>query len=271
MARTAELGTALVTGASSGIGATYAERLAARGYDLLLVARDVVRLEALAQRLGASHGVKAEILGADLAAVEDVRTVEQRLRSDDAITLLVNNAGIGPKGALLHDDIDYLDRMIAINVAAANRLAVAGAQTFAARGQGAIVNIASAVAIVPDIFNGTYSGSKSFVLALTLALANDLQGKGVKVQAVLPGFTRTEIFDRVGGSFDAIPRDRVMEVGDLVDAALAGLDQGEIITVPSAEDENLVKAYQEARFALGGQASRDRPASRYGVGSPAAA
>ena len=91
------------------------------------------------------------------------------------------------------------------------------------------------------------------VLALTLALANDLKDKGVKVQAVLPGFTRTEIFDRVGGSFDNIPQDRIMDVGDLVDAALAGFDQGELITVPSAEDAGLVQAYQEARFALGGQ------------------
>lgn len=271
MTKAAHHGTALVTGASAGIGATYARKLAARGHDLLLVARDVSRLKALADELSASHGVIVETLGADLSKSDDLRRVEKRLREDTDITLLVNNAGIGPKGALLADDIDYLDQMIALNVTAANRLAVAAGQTFAARGKGSIINIASAVAIVPDIFNGTYSGSKSFVLALTLALANDLQDKGVKVQAVLPGFTRTEIFDRVGGSFDNIPQDRVMEVDDLVEAALAGFDQGELITVPSAEDENLVKAYQEARFALGGQASRDRPASRYGVAARAAA
>lgn len=271
MARIAHNGTALVTGASSGIGATYADRLARKGYDLLLVARDVDRLNALADRLSAQYGIEAEVLVADLGKDADRRAVESRLRSDDAISLLVNNAGIGPKGPLLADDIDYLDQMIAINVTAANRLAVAAAQTFAARGRGSIINIASAVAIVPDIFNGTYSGSKSFVLGLTLALANDLKDKGVKVQAVLPGFTRTEIFDRVGGSFDNIPQDRVMDVNDLVDAALAGFEQGELITVPSAEDNSLVDAYQEARFALGGQASRDRPASRYGVASRAAA
>lgn len=271
MARIAHNGTALVTGASSGIGATYADRLAGKGYDLLLVARDVDRLNALADRLSAQYGIEAEVLVADLGKDSDRRAVESRLRTDDAISLLVNNAGIGPKGPLLADDIDYLDQMIAINVTAANRLAVAAAQTFAARGRGSIINIASAVAIVPDIFNGTYSGSKSFVLGLTLALANDLKDKGVKVQAVLPGFTRTEIFDRVGGSFDNIPQDRVMDVNDLVDAALAGFEQGELITVPSAEDKGLVDAYQEARFALGGQASRDRPASRYGVASRVAA
>jgi short-subunit dehydrogenase len=271
MVSISQLGTAIVTGASSGIGAIYAERLAGRGHELLLVARDVDRLNSLAEKLSAKHGVIVEVLGADLTKPEDVRRVEGRLRADQDISLLVNNAGIGPRGPLLNDDIDYLDQMIALNVTAANRLAVAAAQVFAARGHGSIINIASAVAIVPDIFNGTYSGSKSFVLALTLALANDLKDKGVKVQAVLPGFTRTEIFDRVGGSFDNIPADRVMEVNDLVDAALAGFDLGELITVPSAEDDNLVKAYQEARFALGGQASRDRPASRYGVAPKAAA
>lgn len=271
MSRNAQGGTALVTGASSGIGATYADRLASRGIDLLLVARDASRLNALADQLSARHGVKVEVLVADLSKDAELRSVERRLRGDDAVSMLVNNAGIGPKGALLADDIDYLDQMIALNVTAANRLAVAAAQTFAARGTGSIINIASAVAIVPDIFNGTYSGSKSFVLALTLALANDLKDKSVKVQAVLPGFTRTEIFDRVGGSFDNIPQDRVMDVGDLVDAALAGFDHGELITVPSAEDASLVQAYQDARFALGGQASRDRPASRYGVSSKAAA
>jgi short-subunit dehydrogenase len=271
MARTANLGTALVTGASAGIGATYAERLAGRGYDLLLVARDTARLNKLADTLSARHGVKVEVLGADLSDLSDVKRVEAKLRADDAITLLVNNAGIGPKGPVLNDDIDYLDQMIAINVTAANRLAVAAAQTFAARGKGGIINIASAVAIVPDIFNGAYSGTKSYIYALTASLATELKDKGVRVQAVLPGFTRTEIFDRVGGTFDNIPQDRVMDVNDLVDAALAGFDQGEEFTVPSAEDENLVKAFHEARFALGGQASRDKPASRYGVTPRAAA
>jgi short-subunit dehydrogenase len=269
MARIAQQGTALVTGASSGIGAIYAERLARRGYDLLLVARDFARLDTLADQLSAKHGVKAEVLAADLTRDVDLRRVESRLRADEAITLLVNNAGIGPKGPLLADDIDYLDQMIAINVTAANRLAVAAAQTFVARGKGGIINIASAVAIVPELFNGTYSGTKAFVLGLTLSLASELKDKGVKLQAVLPGLTRTEIFDRVGGSFDHLPQDRIMDVNDLVDAALAGYDLGELVTVPSAEDESLVNGFQDARMALGGQASRDRPASRYNVASKA--
>lgn len=271
MARTANLGTALVTGASAGIGATYAAHLAERGYDLLLVARDGKRLDALGARLAESFGITFETFPADLSDHVDVKRVEARLRSDPAITLLVNNAGIGPNGPALTNDIDYLDRMIAINVTAANRLAVAAAQTFAARGKGAIINIASAVAIMPERFNGTYSGSKSFVLAQTLSLAAELQGKGVRIQAVLPGYTRTEIFDRVGGSVDNLPQEMVMDVEDLVSAALAGFDQGELVTIPSVEDAGLYHAFEAARGALGQQGSRNKPASRYGVNKAAAA
>ena len=270
MARTANLGTALVTGASAGIGATYAAQLAERGYDLLLVARDGKRLEALGAKLTAKFDLKVEAFPADLANRAEVKRVEARLRADETISLLVNNAGIGPKGPALADDIDYLDQMIDLNVSAANRLAVAAAQTFAQRGKGGIINIASAVAIMPERFNGTYSGSKSFVLGQTLSLAAELEGKGVQIQAVLPGFTRTEIFDRVGGSMDNLPQEMVMDVEDLVAAALAGFDQGELITIPSVEDKALLQAFEAARAALGGQGSRNKPASRYGVTKAAA-
>lgn len=256
-------GTALVTGASAGIGATYADRLARRGHDLVLVARDAARLSALAETLKAQYGVAVDVLRADLSVAADLRLVEKRLREDAAITLLVNNAGIGPKGALLADDIDYLDTMIALNVTAANRLAVAAAQAFSARGKGTIVNIASAVAIIPELFNGTYSGSKAFVLAFTQALARELDGTGVRLQAVLPGLTRTEIFDRAGGSIDALDQSRVMDVSDLVDAALAGLDQGELVTIPSLPEKADWEKLEAARFALGPNISRNKPAARY--------
>jgi uncharacterized protein len=258
-------GTALVTGASAGIGATYADRLARRGYDLLLVARDAARLQERAALLSKQYAIRAEVLAADLSDTAELRKVEKRLREDASITLLVNNAGIGPKGKALADDADYLDAMIAINVVAANRLAIAAAQAFAARGAGAIVNIASAVAIVPEAFNGTYSASKAFVLALTQSLAAELSDKGVRIQAVLPGFTRTEIFDRVGGSFDNLDPERVMEVTDLVDAALVGLDRGELVTIPSLSDTGLFDALNAARGALGGQLSLKKPAERFGL------
>lgn len=271
MTKTLKPGTALVTGASSGIGATYADRLAKRGYDLVLVARDHGRLAALADRLSKEHGIAADILPADLSLRDDVRRVEERLRGDAAITLLVNNAGIGPKGPLLADDIDYLDRMIDLNVTAVNRLAVAAAQAFVARKQGAIINIASAVAIVPELFNGTYSGTKTFVLGLTQSLALELDGKGVRIQAVLPGLTRTEIFDRVGGSFDHLDPNMVMDVGDLVDAALAGYDQGELVTIPSLADKAAWDALDARRLELRPSISLSRPADRYGVGKATAA
>ncbi len=259
------LGTALITGASSGIGATYADRLAKRGYDLILVARDAQRLRALSEKLTREAGVKISVLPADLTDRAAVRTVEARLRDDESVTLLVNNAGIGPKGTLLDDDPDYLDTMIELNVVAVNRLAVAAAQAFAARGRGTIVNIASVVAYIPERFNGTYSATKAFVLNLTQAIHSEVSGKGVRVQAVLPGLTRTEIFERVGGSFDQFPASMVMDVADMVDAALAGLDLGELVTIPSLPNEADLKAATEARLALGPNLSHDKPAGRYSV------
>jgi len=263
MTTSSPLGTALVTGASAGIGATYADRLARRGHDLILVARDTARLSALAQTLKAQYGIAVDILRADLSVPTDLRLVEKRLREDAAITLLVNNAGIGPKGPLLADDVDYLDTMIALNVTAANRLAVAAAQAFSARGKGTIVNIASAVAIVPELFNGTYSGGKAFVLAFTQALAKELDGTGVRLQAVLPGLTRTELFDRAGGSVEALDPKRVMDVADLVDAALAGLDQGELVTIPSLPEKADWEKLEAARFVLAPNISHNKPAARY--------
>lgn len=263
----ARLGTALVTGASSGIGATYADRLAKRGYDLILVARDAARLQALAATLTERTGVTVSVLPADLTDRADVRSVEKRLREDEAITLLVNNAGIGPKGKLLEDDIDYLETMIELNVVAANRLAVAAAQAFAARGRGAIVNIASVVAYIPERFNGTYSATKAFVLNLTQAIHSEVAEKGVKVQAVMPGLTRTEIFERAGRSVDSLPPSMVMDVTDMVDAALAGLDQGELVTIPSLPDAGDLQTATAARLALGPNLSHNKPAARYGVAS----
>lgn len=257
-------GTALITGASSGIGATYARKLASRGHDLVLVARDEARLNMLADELSTQHGVRVDVLPADLSVGTDVQAIETRLRQDESIALFVNNAGIGPSGSLLQSELSYLDRMIAINVTAANRLAAAAAQVFVKRGRGGIINIASVVALAPEIFNGTYSASKAFVLALTQSLAHELADSGVRVQAVMPGITRTEIFERAGGSFDHIDPERVMDVNDMVSAALAGFDQGELITIPSLEDVSLLQAFGAARGALGPHLSNRLPARRYG-------
>ena len=258
-------GAALITGASAGIGATYADRLARRGYDLILVARDQARLDGLASRLRAQTGVSAETLRADLTVQADVVRIEQRLRQDENIAMLVNNAGIGPDGPLVDANAEYLDRMILINVVAVNRLSVAAASEFARRGRGTIVNLASVVALVPEMSIGTYSATKAFVLNLTQALHTEVGGKGVRLQAVLPGLTRTEIFERAGLDIGKLDQSRIMEVGEMVDAALAGLDQGELVTIPSLPDPAGWNAVVAARMALGPNLSSGHAAERYKV------
>ena len=256
---------ALVTGASSGIGAVYAERLARRGHDLVLVARDAVRLRDLADRLHAETGVGVEVLPADLTLPADLDRVADRLLGDGSIGFLVNNAGIGPSGPAIGTTAQAQDRMVAINVTAAQRLALAAAEAFQGRGAGTIVTIASVVAFVPERFNAIYAASKAYVLALVQSLAAEAAGKGVRFQAVLPGFTRTEIFDRAGGSLSMIPAEMLMDAGDMVDAALAGLDGGELITIPSLPDIRDLEAFEAARKALQPNLSLSRPAARYGV------
>ncbi|MGL6242091.1 SDR family NAD(P)-dependent oxidoreductase [Pseudomonas sp.] len=256
-------GTALVTGASSGIGAIYAERLAARGFDLLLVARDEERLQAAASKLRAEHGIQVEVLKADLTQKDDVLKIEQRLRSDSSISLLLNNAGVAADGLLANSDMDQLEKLIQLNVTTVTRLASAAAASFAKAGRGSIINIASVVALFPERFNATYSASKAYVLSLTQSLNAELDGTGVKVQAVLPGVTRTEIWERSGIDASQIPADMVMEAGEMVDAALSGLDQGELITIPSLPNASDWDDFVKARLVMAPNLSKSTAAARY--------
>jgi short-subunit dehydrogenase len=257
-------GSALVTGASSGLGAIYADRLAHRGYNLILVARDAARLDALATRLRAATGRGVDVLPADLADPQQVARVAQRIDSDPSITLLVNNAGISLHGGLLENGSAELSRLIAVNMTAPTLLAAAAARAFVARGSGSIVNIASVLALAPEILDGVYSGSKAYILNLSLNLAAQLGKAGVHVQAVLPGATRTEIWQRSGMDIDAIlPPEQVMDAADLVDAALRGLDRGETVTIPPLADENQWIAFQNARLAMAPHLSRREVADRY--------
>src|SRR4051794_17278301 len=263
-------GMALITGASTGIGALYADRLARRGHDLVLVARDGERLKALARHLRAETGRGVEVLAADLAQDAALHAIEGRLREDRRVAMLVNNAGMAVAAPLLAADPDRLEAMVRLNVVAAMRLAVAAAAGFAARGRGTIVNIASVLALAPERFNGAYSGTKAFVLNLSQALAAELAGRGVRVQAVLPGATRTELWGRAGTDIASLPPEMLMEAGEMVDAALAGLDLGEPVTIPSLPDTADWEAFQAARFALGPNLSRDRAAARYRAAAPGA-
>jgi short-subunit dehydrogenase len=265
MSTQASQGTSLITGASSGIGAIYADRLARRGYDLILVARNQGRLEELAARLRGETGRSVEIVPADLNDEVDLRRVETVLRTNTTISMFVNNAGIGGAAPLLASDVDAMDRMIRLNVLALTRLTYAAAPAFVERGSGTIINIASIVAISPETLNGVYGGSKAFVLAFSQSLQHELAEKGVRVQAVLPGATATEFWDIAGLPVNNLPAEIVMSAHDLVDAALAGLDQGETVTIPSLEDKSEWDAYDAARRAMAGNLSRTKPAIRYYV------
>ena len=260
------LGTAVVTGASSGIGAVYADRLARRGYDLILVARNRPRLEQLATRISNETGRSVEIVAADLNDDADIHRVENVLRTDASITMLVNNAGVGAAGPLVDSDADKMEAMIKLNVIALTRLTYAVAPGFVARGGGNIINIASIVAIAPEILNGVYGGTKAFVLALTQSLHHELASKGVKVQAVLPGATRTEFWDVAGVPIEVVEeRGIVMSAEQMVDASLVGFDQGELATIPSLPDYADWQAFESARAALGPNLSRSAPAARFNV------
>jgi short-subunit dehydrogenase len=256
-------GTAVITGASTGIGALYAQRLAERGHDLILVARNSVRLLELAARLQADTGRIVRAIRADLSDAADLARVETLLREDSGISMLVNNAGIGATAPLLASDVDKMEAMIDLNVTALTRLTYAAAPGFAARGAGTIINIASVVAIAPEVLNGVYGASKAYVLALSQSLHHELKDKGVRVQVVLPGATATDFWSVAGTPVEHLPQEIVMRADAMVDAALAGLDQGELVTIPALEDGAKYDAWEAARRAMHPELSTSTPASRY--------
>lgn len=258
-------GSALITGASSGIGAVYADRLARRGSDLILVARNRNRLAVLAERLKDETGRSVETIAADLNDRAELARIETTLRTNASITLLVNNAGVGAAAPLLESDVERMDEMIRLNVGALTRLTYAAVPGFVARGRGTIINISSIVAISPETLNGVYGGSKAFVLAFSQSLHHEVAAKGVRVQAVLPGATATEFWDIAGLPVRNLPTEIVMSAEDMVDAALAGLDQGELVTVPSLPDKAEWDGFDAARRAMSGRLSSAVPARRYNI------
>ncbi|PLK47781.1 SDR family oxidoreductase [Uliginosibacterium sp. TH139] len=256
-----KLPTVLITGASSGIGATYAERFARRGHDLVLVARDETRLNALAARLREENGVAVEVLPADLTRAADLAMVEACLRDDERIGVLINNAGMPQVGGFLTQSAEAIESQIALNVTAPTRLAAAVAPRFAQSGSGAIVNLGSVLGFAPEFGTTIYGATKAFVLFLSQGLHQELSSSGVYVQAVLPAATRTEIWERAGVDVNTLPE--VMEVGELVDAALVGFDRRELVTIPPLHVAERWDALEAARQGLMSDLRQAHAAARY--------
>jgi short-subunit dehydrogenase len=255
----------LITGASTGIGATYAERFARRGHDLVLVARDKARLDALAARLRQDHGVAVDVLQADLTEAGDLSAVEARLRDEARIGILINNAGAAQSGSFIEQTADTNGRLVTLNTTALVRLASAVAPRLVRAGEGAIVNIGSVVGLAPEFGMTVYGATKAFVLFLSQGLSLELAPKGVYVQAVLPAGTRTEIWERAGVDITTLPE--LMEVGELVDAALVGFDRREPVTIPPLHNGARWDALDTARQALLSDIRQARVAERYQAAS----
>lgn len=259
-------GTALITGASTGIGAVYADRLAERGYDLILVARNAPLLSKVAETLSGKTGRRVEAVTADLTKAEDLHTIEDVLRTNADISMLVNNAGFGSAKPVLGSSVDEMENMIDLNVTALTRLTLAVLPALLDKKNGGIINIASIVALTPELLNGVYNGSKAYVVSFTQSLYKELRDKGVQIQAVLPGATASEFWDRAGvGGSQNVPAEMLMSAEEMVDASLAAFDQGELITIPSLPDVGDWEKFESARLALGPNLSRKHPAERYGV------
>jgi short-subunit dehydrogenase len=258
-------GVALITGASAGIGAIYADRLAKRGHDLILVARNEQRLNTTAERLRAETGVQVTPLPADLNDKAGLAKIEAVLRDDPSIAMLVNNAGVGSVASILQADVDKMEAMIDLNITALTRLTYAAAPAFVARGKGIIINISSVVGIAVENLNGVYSASKSYVLSFGHSLQKDLVEKGVRIQTVLPGATATEFWD-VAGYAPQKTSEITMRAEDLVDAALAGLDAGELVTIPGLHETQAWTRWEQERRAMAPKFRNPKPAPRYHVG-----
>jgi len=229
--------TALVTGASSGIGHAFSERLATDGYRLILVARRAERLEALAKSFAERFGPGFEVFPADLNRPEELRAVEDRIASEPTLELVVNNAGFGTVGRFAELDPDGEEAEIRLNVLALVRLARAGLPGMIARGRGGVINVSSMAGFSPSPYMATYAATKAFVTTFTEGLAGELAGTGVKVQALCPGFTRTEFQEVAGANTEMLPSFAWQEADDVVEASLSGLARGDVVVVPGRANQ----------------------------------
>ncbi|MFG2532285.1 SDR family NAD(P)-dependent oxidoreductase [Streptomyces sp. NPDC048516] len=247
--------TALITGATAGIGAAFARRLASDGHSVVLVARDEKRLREQATELHDRHGIEAGVLSADLSTEEGIAAVEARLSDPkQPVDLLVNNAGFGNKGEYLEVPMADELTMLKVHCEAVLRLTTAAVRGMRDRRRGAVVNVASVAAFVP---RGTYGASKAWVVQFTQGAARDLAGSGVRLMALCPGFVRTEFHQRAGMGTDNIPGWMWLDADKLVDAAMKDLTRGKSLSIPDPRYKALMGAVKLApRGVLGGLTSR---------------
>lgn len=260
---------ALVTGASSGIGAAFAERLAQEGYDLVIVARRRDRLEALAKRLQEQHNVSIEILTADLSRHDDLLSVEKHIAANPELEMLVNNAGFGGYMSFADLDPEKAEELINLKVLAVTRLTRAALPGMTARGRGYIINVSSRLAFSGPLGSSrlpkraTYAGANAYINTFSQLLQSELEGTGVQVQALCPGVVETEFHERVGADPSRFPAAIVMKPEDLVDASLKGLQLGEVICVPAMEDINFLAQIQESQKQFFERTASGKVAGRY--------
>ncbi len=259
---------ALVTGASSGIGSAFAERLAKDGYDLIIVARRRDRLEELAKRLQESYKASVDVLVADLGKADSLRAVEKRIAESD-LELLINNAGFGGYMPFVELDPDKAEELINVKVLAVTRLTRAALPGMLQRGRGSIINVSSRLAFSAPLGSAqlpkraTYAGVNAYINAFTELLQSELDGTGVQMQALCPGVVATEFHTHVGTDASRFPAAIVMQPEDLVSASLAGLKLGEVICIPALEDTNVLAQLQEDQQKLFESSRTAGVATRY--------
>jgi short-subunit dehydrogenase len=240
-------GIAIVTGASSGIGVAYAEELARRGHDLILVARRKDRLDALASKLNAATSRKVEVHAADLAKADGVRSVEQLIAGREDIDLLVNNAGLGALGPAAKTDPDGVESLILVNVLALTRLSMAVLKGFQKRNRGTLINIASVIAMGPAPGAAAYSGSKAYVLNFSRSIELECAGTEIAVQTILPGPVHSEFFEQSGITKPMFPENLYMTPEQLVAISMKAFEVKEALCFPALQDESLAAEYEVSR------------------------
>lgn len=257
------LGTAVVTGASSGLGKVYADRLAARGYDLLLVARRKDRLEAMAADLQTRFPVQVRVLAADLAHPDGLAEVSKEISDDATITMLVNNARTSSVEPVAQASVQTITNLIALNVTALTVLTKAVLPRFMNSNAGTVINIGSVVGFTGYAWVPVYGGTKAYVLNFTQGLKQQLAETKIRFQYVAPASTVSEIWDIMGVPMASLGEGVLMDTEACVDAALKGLDDGEFITAPSVHDDSLVRNYEKASMTLLAATQQSQPAPRY--------